>query len=448
VFAAARSPEDAAAAGVDPAMFKDKVVVVGGLSAGTYDLKSSPLSDLYPGVEVQATAIDNLLRDQRVIEAPAATAFTGTAAGAMVAAALVLLPRRTLSKLLGSLLATAMVVGTAFYLFVGARIQWLPLAAPLLALLLATVGAFAYSYYTEDRHRRAIVKVFSQYVSPQMAAEIERDPARIRLSGDRQVMTVMFTDIAGFTTLSERLPDEVLTETLNFYFDQMSPLVFAEDGYLDKYIGDAIMGFWNAPLPQPDHAHRACRAALAMERRERAIQPEMVRRGVDECLTRIGINTGPMVVGDMGSRDRFNYTVLGDSVNLGARLEGANKFYGSRILMSQATADLVRDRFLVRKLDVLQVKGKRQPMPVFELLGERGATPADEPALLDRAARYEAAWALYRRQQWGDAEAALRELLAAHPTDGPAASLLGRLADMRDHPPGPNWDGVYVAKGK
>jgi class 3 adenylate cyclase len=291
---------------------------------------------------VQATAIDNLLRDQRVIEAPAATAFTGTAAGAMVAAALVLLPRRTLSKLLGSLLATAMVVGTAFYLFVGARIQWLPLAAPLLALLLATVGAFAYSYYTEDRHRRAIVKVFSQYVSPQMAAEIERDPARIRLSGDRQVMTVMFTDIAGFTTLSERLPDEVLTETLNFYFDQMSPLVFAEDGYLDKYIGDAIMGFWNAPLPQPDHAHRACRAALAMERRERAIQPEMVRRGVDECLTRIGINTGPMVVGDMGSRDRFNYTVLGDSVNLGARLEGANKFYGSRILMSQATADLVR----------------------------------------------------------------------------------------------------------
>ena len=397
---------------------------------------------------MQATAVDNLLRGQRVVEAAPATAFTATFAGAMVAAALVLLPRRTLLKLLGALAATGMVLGTALWLFGGERIHWLPLASPLLALLLATVGAFAWSYYTEDRHRRAIVKVFSQYVSPQMAAEIERDPTRIRLTGDRQVMTVMFTDIAGFTGLSEKLPDEVLTETLNFYFDQMSPLVFAEDGYLDKYIGDAIMGFWNAPLPQPDHAYRACRAALAMERREREIQPEMVRRGVDECLTRIGINTGPMVVGDMGSRDRFNYTVLGDSVNLGARLEGANKFYGSRILMAQATADLVRDRFLIRKLDVLQVKGKRQPMAVFELLGERGAMPADEPALLDRAARYVAAWELYRRQRWDDAEAALRELLSKHPTDGPAASLLERLAELREDPPGADWNGVYVAKGK
>lgn len=447
VLAAAEHPADAEKLGVPATLFKNKVVLLGATAAGTYDLKSSPLSDLYPGVEVQATAIDNLLHNQYVHTVSGYTAWGWTFAGVLLAALGVLLPRKTSLKLLGAMLATAGLVGSALLSFCAATIYWLPLAAPLLALMLATVGALAWSYYAEDRNRRLIVKALAQYVSPSVAAKIERDPTRIRFSGDRHVMTVMFTDIEGFTSLSEKLEDDALTELLNFYFDEMSPLVFREDGTLDKYIGDAIMSFWNAPLPQADHAVRACRAALAVEKREAEIQPEMNRLGADRCLTRIGINTGPMVVGDMGSQERFNYTVLGDSVNLGARLEGANKFYGSRILMSQTTADLVKEKFIARKLDVLQVKGKKQPMAVYELLAERGLTEA-EPAILDRAARYESAWEQYRQQNWNGAEAALLELLSHHSTDKPAAMLLTRVIDLRSEPPEPEWDGVYVAKGK
>ncbi|QOV91155.1 adenylate/guanylate cyclase domain-containing protein [Humisphaera borealis] len=449
IFAAskAKTPEQMQASGVDPNLFKDKIVLLGAISAGTYDLKSAPLSEIYPGVEVQATAIDNLLHDQRVVQAGLSTTALAAFAGALLAATLVLIPRKTLHKLVGVIVAAAVLVGSAILMFRGGTILWLPLASPLTALLAATIGAFAWSYYTEDRNRRLIVKAFGQYVSPAVVAEIEKDPARIRLTGDRHVMTVLFTDIEGFTSLSEKLEDERLTELLNYYFDEMEPLIFAEDGTLDKYIGDAIMGFWNAPLPQSDHAFRACRTALEMEQRERNIQPELVRMGADRCITRIGINTGPMVVGDMGSRSRFNYTVLGDSVNLGARLEGANKFYGSRILIAESTAVLVKDRFIVRRLDLLQVKGKKKPMPVYELMAEIGKSP-DESAFLDRAQRYEASWALYRLQNWEDAEAVLQDLLSRHPTDIPAAMLLARVNELKSHPPGEGWDGVYVAKGK
>lgn len=449
VFAASRAktPEQLVASRIDPAMFKGKIVLIGAISAGTYDLKSSPLSEIYPGVEVQATAIDNLLNDQHVYQATAAETAMAAVAGAMICAVLVLLPRKTQWKLLGAAVGISGVVGFALLLFRKESIWWLPLASPLAALLLATLGAFAWSYYTEDRNRRLIVKAFGQYVSPAVVAEIEKDPTRIRLTGDRHVMTVLFTDIEGFTSLSEKLEDERLTELLNYYFDEMEPLIFDRNGTLDKYIGDAIMSFWNAPLPQADHAHRACRTALAMEQRERDIQPELLRMGADRCVTRIGINTGPMVVGDMGSRNRFNYTVLGDSVNLGARLEGANKFYGSRILMAETTAVLAKDKFFVRKLDVLQVKGKKKPMPVYELLGEIG-TSDQEDAIIDRCRRYEAAWDHYRQQKWNDAESALQALLSQHPTDKPAAMLLARVEELRSNPPGEGWDGVYVAKGK
>jgi adenylate cyclase len=452
-------------ADVAPARFKDKIVLVGTNAVGTYDLKSSPLSGIYPGIEVHATAIENLLGDQYVRQATGPTRFVAAVAGAMVAAVLTLLPRRTGRKLAGATLAAVLTTGGALAAFLGRQIDWLPLGAPLVALVLATIAAFAWSYYAGDRHRRLIVKAFAQYVSPQMAAEIEKDPARIRLTGDRHVMTVLFTDIEGFTGLSEQLPDEVLTHLLNYYFDEMSPLVFAQNGYLDKYIGDAIMSFWNAPLPQPDHARLACRAALALARRERSIQPELRQLGADRLATRIGINTGPMVVGDMGSKDRFNYTVLGDSVNLGARLEGANKIYGSRIMLGQATAELVKDDFIIRKLDVLRVVGKSVPISVYELLGERAGRPhghgdaagsggptaaevAAEPTLLDRVVRYESAWASYRRQDWDEAERTLAALLETHPTDAPAKKLLARVADLRTRPPGPAWDGAYAAPGK
>lgn len=429
--------------GIRPEMIRNKVVVVGAITAGTYDLKSSPLSAEYPGVEVQATAIANMLAGQQVQMVPAGCVLASLLVGVCVSLGVVF-PRRVILKLASAALVLAALLAIASGLFVRQKIYWLPLAAPLLTLLLATIASFAWSYLTEGRQRRFVVKALGQYLSPQVAANIDRDPDALKLGGVRREMTVMFTDIQGFTDLSEKLDEHKLTGLLNYYLDEMSSLVLANNGTLDKYIGDAIMSFWNAPLMQEDHAILACRAALAMEKREAEIQPKLAQLGANGLLTRIGINTGPMVFGNMGSSQKFNYSVLGDAVNLASRLEGANKFYGSRILIAQPTAERVKDRFLLRKLDVLRVKGKQRPMAVYEVLAE-GRGTAD---LQFRAAQYEAAFELYQRQQWQVAQEKLSELLSRFPADGPAAALNRRIVELSQHPPGPDWDGVYVAKGK
>jgi adenylate cyclase len=429
--------------GIRPEMIRNKIVVIGGITAGTYDLKSSPLSEEYPGVEVQATAIANMLAGQQVLMVPAGCVVASLLVGICVSIGVVF-PRRVILKLTAAMLVLAALLAIAAGLFVRQRIYFLPLAAPLLTLLLATVASFAWSYLTEGRQRRFVVKALGQYLSPQVAANIDRDPDALKLGGVRRDMTVMFTDIQGFTDLSEKLDEHKLTELLNYYLDEMSSLVLANNGTLDKYIGDAIMSFWNAPLVQEDHAILACRAALAMEKREAEIQPKLAQLGANGLLTRIGINTGPMVFGNMGSSQKFNYSVLGDSVNLASLLEGANKFYGSRILIAQPTAEQVKDHFLLRKLDVLRVKGKQKPMAVYEVLAE-GSGNSDSQF---RAAQYEAAFELYQRQQWEAAQEKLKAVLSRFPDDAPAAALSRRISDLSQHPPGPDWDGVYIAKGK
>jgi adenylate cyclase len=222
--------------------------------------------------------------------------------------------------------------------------------------------------------------------------------------------------------------------------------VQAQDGTLDKYIGDAIMCFWNAPLPQADHAARACRAALRMVERERDLQEEFSANGTRKVYTRIGINTASVAVGFIGSDHLFNYTALGDGVNLASRLEGANKLYGTRILLSANTAALVQGAFWLRQVDVLRVKGKKEPMAVYQLLGERAAgDPGKHGPLVEG---YEKAFAAYRERRWDDAERLLLELCGSFGEDGPAEALLARVREYRTHPPDDAWDGVYVSKSK
>jgi adenylate cyclase len=224
----------------------------------------------------------------------------------------------------------------------------------------------------------------------------------------------------------------------------MSGVVLGVNGTVDKYIGDAIMAFWNAPTDQPDHALRACRTALEMRRREAIIQPRLREMSGVDVYSRIGINTGSMTVGNLGSSFKFSYTVIGDSVNLASRLEGANKMYGTRVMLSETTAALVNDRFHLRKLDLLRVKGKQQPIAVFELLGER-TTDSQTPAFV---ARYESALALYQKARFDEAWELLTALKKDFPDDGPTDTLSGRVLEFRENPPGPEWDGVYVAKDK
>jgi adenylate cyclase len=437
------------ATGVDPEWFKDKIVLVGATAVGTYDLKASPLSNEYPGVEIQATAIANMLAGQQVERISKPWTAVAAVLAAMVGAVGTVLPRRVSIKLGLAAFVVAALFATAIFLFVSHHIRWLPLAVPILSLILGTIGSFAWSYLAEGRQRQFVLKALSQYISPAVASEIDRDPASLKLGGERREMTVMFTDIRGFTDLSERLEQHQLTQLLNFYLDEMSSLVLQCDGTLDKYIGDAIMSFWNAPLYQAEHAILACRAALAIERREYEIQPKLreiagEKMGDEELLTRVGINTGPMVFGNMGSTHKFSYTVIGDAVNLASRLEGANKFYNSRILIAHPTAELAKAKFLVRQLDVLRVKGKLVPMAVYELMAE---LPGDADQQF-RKTEYELAFHSYQSQQWEQAQTRLAALCARFPSDKPARVLLDRAMKLREHPPEGNWDGVYDPKQK
>jgi adenylate cyclase len=429
---------------VSPAVFKDKIVVIGGIAAGLLDEKTMPLSEPYPGVEWQATAIDNLLNGQRVVVLPRLAVGTLTLAACFLAAGGTLIPRRVWVKLTAAGVVIAAVVALAVLLFRAGQIRYLPLAAPLVALLLATLTAFAWSYFTEDRQRQFVSKAFALSTSPVIADAISRNPEKLNLGGERREITVMFTDLAGFTDLSETMEVVKLAQVINLYMEAMSDEIVRQDGYLDKYIGDAIMSFWNGLVDQPDHAARACRAALGVKRRELEIAPELQKLVEARIVTRIGVNTGPMAVGNLGSSRKLSYTVLGDAVNLGARLEPANKIYGSEVIISQTVAEQVRGQFVIRELDLLRVKGKQRPMGVYELLAEGPPTPE----LRARVERYADALAHYRAQRWNDAEGSLLRLLRDFPDDAPAASLLKRVAKLRHEPLEPDWDGVYVAKEK
>jgi adenylate cyclase len=441
---AAALGEDAKVTGVDAGWFKDKIVILGPITVGTFDLKATPLEAQYPGVEIQATAIENLLAGQRVHQLGLMQTAGAALLASLVAAVGVLVPSRVSLKVIGAACALIILLCVAIWLFGGTTITWMPLAVPLLALVLSTGGALAWSYVTEDRARRVVLKALSQYVSPAVAEQIAKDPSRLALGGERREMTVMFTDIQGFTNLTETMDVESLGNMLNFYLDEMSSVVLDNDGTLDKYIGDAIMSFWNAPIDQPDHAVRAARAALGMKRREEMIRPQLAKLGATGMLTRLGLNSGPMAVGNMGSTRKFNYTVLGDSVNLASRLEGANKFYGTQILMAETTAKRLDGRFAMRQIDVLRVKGKQQPMAVYELLAEGAAEGSDRA----RVAKYEAALAHYRAMRWDDAQRELEELKREVGEDAPSDMLLSRITKFRQHPPPAGWDGVYDAKEK
>jgi len=444
VLAVALQPGSEKQAGISPDWFRNKIVLIGAITAGTYDLKSSPLSAEYPGVEVQATAITNLLTGQAVHPVSTTDQIAAALLAAALTAVMVIFPRPASLKMLGPLLAAGGIVAVAAELFIQPQIRWLAPTAPLVAVATAAIAAFGWTYFAEDRQRKFMLKALSKVVSPAVAEELARDPHRLALGTVRTRVTLLFTDLADFTAMSESMEIQKLGELLNRYLGEMSDQVLLQGGTLDKYIGDAIMCFWNAPLPQEDHAVRACRAALAIAQRENAIRDELRKMGAAKLFTRIGINTTDAAVGFVGSSHLFNYTALGDGVNLASRLEGANKLYGTRILLAHSTADLVRDQFLLRKIDVLRVKGKKQPMAVFELIAAKPAA-ADLESL---AAGYESALAHYQEQRWDDAERELLELASRFADDGATQALLARISALRGKPPPPDWDGVYEAKEK
>src|SRR5579883_55288 len=433
---------------VDPAVFQNKHVFIGLLGAqGFADDYWTPVSNTatgkMAGVEVHVNAAATVERAAFFIpEDRAATVVT-----ILLLAAVTGLVAGRLGVLKSLAIVLALVVG--YFLFASEMFKagrLVNIVYPLLALAVPYAATATYSVTFEQRHARFLRGAMGRYLSPAVMEEIVRRPELLRLGGEKREMTVLFSDIRGFTSFSEQLDPQELVTLLNEYLTAMTDVVYRYDGVLDKYMGDALMAFWNGPVPQPDHARRACLTALDMLETLRTLHERWRERGIPRLDMGVGLNSGPMSVGNMGSDTRFDYTVMGDAVNLGSRLEGTNKEYHTNIVISQSTLDEVKDEgFVVRVLDLVAVKGKAQPVAVYELIGRPGHFGRFTPELL---AVYERGIQLYRAQDFDAAAAAFREVLERVPNDGPCMMYLERCQDLVAAPPPQDWDGVYVMTHK
>jgi adenylate cyclase len=322
--------------------------------------------------------------------------------------------------------------------------MWVADFLPMTTLFFTYAGIVSYRFFFEEGEKKKVRSAFSQYIHPGLINQILNRPEALRLGGEEKELTALFADIRGFTTLSERLTPSQLVDLLNEYLSEMTELIFKHWGTLDKYIGDAIMAFWGAPYPQTDHALRACRTGLEMLQALRHLQAAWESRGVPRLEIGVGINTGAMLVGNMGSKRRFNFTVIGDSVNLASRLEGINRQFGTNLIISESTLLQVKDQVVARELDLIRVKGKTQPVKVYELLGLAG----DYDQYRDVVGRFEKGLEAYRSSQWKTAIEMFQEVVRDHPQDGPSLVFIKRCQDLLAQPPEGAWDGVFVMKSK
>jgi adenylate cyclase len=429
---------------LQPGLLQDKIALVGFTASG-FDKVATPFSPVAAGVELHATAIDNILYD-RALQRPVWL-------GPVEAAVLVLLGL-ALGALLGRVRGTA---GAVVAAAVGLGYAWLTqvifssgfvlsLLYPFGVIVFSTVGVTLFHYVAEEREKRKVRDAFRHYLNPEVTELLAREPERLRLGGERRDITVLFADIRGFTTFSEHLSPEELGELLNVYLGEMTQIVLRNNGLLDKYIGDAVMAFWGAPIAVPDHAERCCRAALQMLAGGARLQTRLAERGWPAVQCVIGISSGDAVVGNFGAADRFSYTALGDTVNLGSRLEGLNKVYGTRILVADQTRTALGEEFICREVDWVAVKGRAQPVAVHELMGLRSAD--HDGSLRALADAFGSALGAYRTRRWDDALARLGALAAEHPDDGPIVTYLQRCKILRAEPPDDAWDGVFRATSK
>jgi adenylate cyclase len=419
---------------VQPREFAGKTVIVGTTAAGLLDFRPTPFGGVYPGMEVLATALDNIVHGDAIRQAPAAVTWVSVLVFALLAGMGTSMLKKTghLAALGLSLPALA----AAGSLLAARAGVWVEFVAPAFAALSAFIVAALLGYGVEGRQRRFIKNAFRFYLSPQVIERVLDNPSLLQLGGERREITAFFSDVAGFTSISEGLSPEDLVGLLNAYLSEMTDIILDLGGTLDKYEGDAIIAFWNAPLDLPDHALRACRAALRCQLRLAERREDFRRRYGHEVRMRVGINSGPAVVGNMGSERRFDYTAMGDTMNLASRLEGAGKVYGVSTLVGEETERRVRDEILAREVDVIRVVGKKQPIRVFELLGEKGAVPAEE---MERTARFGRALETYRARRFSEA-AALFDALAGDPV---ATVYAGRARQSAASPPPDDWDGVF-----
>jgi adenylate cyclase len=436
-----------------------QLVLVGTSAIGLEDYRPTALGQSMAGVEVHAQLLENILADTMLIRPNytlAVELFTLAGLSLLVILLVPIIGAR-LIIMLAVVLLTGYVAG-AFYLFQEKRILLDP-TWPALGTLMTLMLMASANYIREERERRQIRGAFGQYVSPDLVEKLQQEPEALTLGGERRDLTLLFSDVRGFTTLAEGYRDDPagLTNLMNSFLTVLSNAILRENGTIDKFMGDAVMAFWNAPLDLPDHPSAACRAAIAML----ADVAELNRKRAEEAASKgetslpinvgIGLNTGSCIVGNMGSDTRFDYTALGDAVNLASRLEGQSKSYGLGIILGDTTAQAVKDDFAILELDLLRVKGKLEPERVFGLLGDEGLRQS--PGFQKLSAANVRMRETYAAQKWDAVKQALAEIDAygdeiGYDMKGYTSLYHERLTDFAENPPGPDWDGVFVATSK
>lgn len=427
----------------DPALVRDRIVLLGPTIRGVDEHATPTTADTRMwGVEILGSAVETVLHQRFLVPVPRAVTVALIGLMALLAALVVAAWRPVTAGL-------AVAAGLALY-GTGAALLFergvvLDLIFPPAALLIGFATALASRLVAEQAEQRVIREAMGRYLSPAVSQWVLADPDRLRLGGETREMTVLFSDLRQFTTLAHALPPPTLVTLLNTYRAAMADVVFRHDGVLAQYAGDAIEAFWNAPMDQTDHTRRACLTALDMVGALATLRPAFAARGWAHLDLGVGINTGRMVVGNMGSKDRLIYTAVGDPVNVAARLESLSKEYGVRIVVGEATQAAEPQAFVYRFLDRVMVKGRAEALSCYEVLARAGGL---DPAGERRLARYHEAIALYQARHWDDAARLFDELGRETPADGPTAVYRRRARTLLADPPPADWDGVFVADSK
>lgn len=425
---------------VDKKILQDAIVLVGTTAPGLYDLRTTPVQKQYAGVEIHANLISGIL-DQNIKQSPAYVDGVEFIQLLLIGCLLTLL-----FPLLSPLWVTFVTLVISSITIAANITFWqygnlvIPLAASLILIFIIFVANMSYGFFIERRGKLQIASIFGQYIPPDLIDEMNFNKDSYSLEAENREMTVLFSDIRGFTTISEGLTPAQLSELMNAYLTPMTKIIHEKRGTIDKYMGDAIMAFWGAPLEIPNHARHALETAMDMLERLNAIRIEFIERGWSAIYIGVGLHTGMMSVGNMGSEFRMAYTVLGDAVNLGSRLEGLTKVYGVEIIVSEATRDAVPE-FAYRELDIVKVKGKDKPIGIYEPIALEEEITDEELVEMEKSKK---AISAYRKQDWLIAQLFFDELQKMLPERKLYSIYLERINNFMNNPPPANWDGVFV----
>ncbi|WP_130472270.1 adenylate/guanylate cyclase domain-containing protein, partial [Candidatus Magnetaquicoccus inordinatus] len=421
---------------------KDKLVLLGDTSEVSHDWFDTPVGMVY-GVEIIADSIHTLLRNGPLRPADDTlekNILLATMGIILIASLLSSLASRTLIVMT----VITLLVGVSTYLYVTQGLV-ISLSYNLTAIILSYLIVSFYFYRQEMGQKQMIKGAFGQYLSPKVVEILCKDPSKLSLGGESREMTAYFSDVAGFSTISEKLTPEELVQLLNEYLTAMCDIISRYDGTVDKFEGDAIIAFWGAPLDQPDHAKLCCYACIDMGKHMVSMREKLLAEGRPKLNVRMGINSGRMVVGNMGSKQRMDYTIMGDAVNLAARLEGANKFYNSGTMISDSTYQQAKDFIEARELDIVRVVGKNEPVTIYQLLDRKGEL---EPTMAKVLELYNHAREAYKAKDFATALQRFEKVLEVDANDGPALTYIARCKEYLDNPPPADWDGVFQFTSK